>query len=52
MTEAQVLEHCSGKIARFKLPKAAVFVEQIPRNPSGKVLKRILREQYPGPAQE
>ncbi|MCB1700239.1 MAG: long-chain-fatty-acid--CoA ligase [Pseudomonadales bacterium] len=52
LTEAQVLEHCSTKLARFKLPKGAVFIEQIPRNPSGKVLKRVLREQYPGPAPE
>ena len=52
LTEAQVLEHCNGKLARFKQPRAAVFIEQIPRNPSGKVLKRILRQQYPGPARE
>lgn len=52
LTEAQVLEYCSGKLARFKLPKTAVFVELIPRNPSGKVLKRVLRETYPGPAAE
>ena len=52
VTEAQVLEYCSGKLAKFKLPKSAVFVDQIPRNPSGKILKRILREQYPGPARE
>jgi acyl-CoA synthetase (AMP-forming)/AMP-acid ligase II len=52
LTEAQVLKHCDEKLARFKLPKAAVFVDEIPRNPSGKVLKRVLREQYPGPAAE
>ena len=52
LTEAQVLAHCNGKLARFKLPKGAVFVDAIPRNPSGKVLKRVLREQYPGPAPE
>jgi acyl-CoA synthetase (AMP-forming)/AMP-acid ligase II len=52
LTEAEVLEHCQAKLARFKLPKQAVFVDEIPRNPSGKVLKRVLREQYPGPAAE
>jgi len=52
LTEAQVLEHCQEKLARFKLPKHAVFVDEIPRNPSGKVLKRVLRDQYPGPAAE
>lgn len=50
LTEADILKFCDGKLARFKLPKAAVFIDTIPRNPSGKVLKRILREQYPGPA--
>lgn len=52
LTEAEVLEHCNGKLARYKLPKAAVFIDQIPRNPSGKVLKRLLRDQFPGPAAE
>jgi len=50
LTAADVLKFCDGKLARFKLPTGAVFVEQIPRNPSGKVLKRLLREDYPGPA--
>lgn len=50
MTAEEVLTHCDGKLARFKLPKGAAFVDVIPRNPNGKVLKRLLREQYPGPA--
>ena len=52
LSEADVLKHCDGKLARFKQPKAAVFVDEIPRNPTGKPLKRILREQFPGPAPE
>jgi len=47
LTEADVLNYCSGKLAAFKRPKGAAFVEEIPRNPSGKILKRILREQFP-----
>ena len=50
LTEADVLKFCDGKLARFKLPKGATFIGTIPRNPSGKVLKRLLREQFPGPA--
>ena len=50
LTEAEVLNFCDGKLAAFKQPKGAVFVDEIPRNPSGKILKRVLREQYPGPA--
>ena len=41
-----------ARLARFKQPKAYVFVEALPRNPSGKILKRVLRESFPGPAPE
>ena len=43
-----ILDHCDGKLATFKVPKSVEFVDEIPRNPAGKVLKRILREQFPG----
>jgi acyl-CoA synthetase (AMP-forming)/AMP-acid ligase II len=46
LDEAAVLAHCSGKLARFKLPKRAVFTDVIPRTPTGKALKRVLREQF------
>ncbi len=52
LTEPDILKHCDGKLARFKQPKGAVFINQIPRNPSGKVLKRVLREQFPDAAAE
>ncbi len=43
-TTADVLiDHCHGQLARFKVPKAITFLEALPRNPSGKVLKRELR---------
>ena len=47
-----VLEHCRGKLARFKEPRGVEFVDEIPRNPSGKILKRVLREQFSAPADE
>ena len=50
LTDADVLKHCDGKLARFKLPKGAAFIDDIPRNANGKVLKRELRERFPGPA--
>ncbi|MCZ6888467.1 MAG: long-chain fatty acid--CoA ligase [Gammaproteobacteria bacterium] len=50
LSEADVMEYCVGRLAGFKQPKGACFVDEIPRNPSGKILKRILREQFPGPA--
>jgi acyl-CoA synthetase (AMP-forming)/AMP-acid ligase II len=39
--------HCTEHIARFKRPKRYVFVEELPKNNYGKVLKRELREQLP-----
>ncbi|MGD8326378.1 MAG: long-chain fatty acid--CoA ligase [Sphingomonadales bacterium] len=40
------------KLASYKRPKAFEFINEIPRNPSGKALKRLLRERFPGPAPE
>jgi acyl-CoA synthetase (AMP-forming)/AMP-acid ligase II len=44
-TEEALIEHCRAQLARFKVPKAVTFLEALPRNPSGKVLKRDLRDQ-------
>jgi len=52
LTAADILKYCDGKLARYKLPKGVEFIDEIPRNPTGKPLKRILRDQFPGPAQE
>jgi fatty-acyl-CoA synthase len=38
-----VLEHCAGHLSGFKIPKRVVFAENLPRNASGKILKRELR---------
>jgi acyl-CoA synthetase (AMP-forming)/AMP-acid ligase II len=38
-----LLEHCRSRLARFKLPREISFLDALPRNPSGKVLKRDLR---------
>jgi acyl-CoA synthetase (AMP-forming)/AMP-acid ligase II len=52
LTAQDLMSHCNEKLARFKLPKGVAFVDAIPRNPSGKILKRVLREQFPGTAEE
>jgi len=44
-TPDEFIEHCRGQLARFKVPKDVMFVDELPRNPSGKVLKRELRTQ-------
>jgi len=43
VTEEDLVEHCRSQLARFKVPKAVTFLGALPRNPSGKVLKRELR---------
>jgi fatty-acyl-CoA synthase len=39
-----VQEHVRSHLARHKVPRDVIFLDEIPRNPSGKVLKRVLRE--------
>lgn len=36
-------EHCRSRLASFKVPKQLIIRDSLPRNPSGKVLKRVLR---------
>ena len=43
-TSEVLVEHCRRQLARFKVPKDVVLIEALPRNPSGKVLKRELRD--------
>jgi acyl-CoA synthetase (AMP-forming)/AMP-acid ligase II len=42
-TADELLQHCRAQLARFKVPKDITFLDALPRNPSGKVLKRELR---------
>lgn len=42
----ELIEHCRCHLAGYKKPRSVVFVEEIPRNPSGKILKRLLRERF------
>jgi fatty-acyl-CoA synthase len=41
-----VVKHCAQSMAHFKVPKCVIFVDNLPRNPSGKLLKRELRQRY------
>jgi fatty-acyl-CoA synthase len=44
LTEAEFLGRFQDQLARFKHPKAAIFVDDLPRNAMGKVLKYEVRE--------
>jgi fatty-acyl-CoA synthase len=48
LEEGDVIRHCLGRLAKFKVPQSVVFVETLPRNATGKVLKRELRVQFVG----
>lgn len=45
-TEAEIIAYARKQIAGFKCPKSVDFVDAIPRNPSGKILKKVLRAPY------
>ena len=45
LDEAGVLAFCRGRLANYKLPRQVEFLAGLPRNPSGKPLKRLLREE-------
>jgi len=47
LSEKEVLDFLKGRLAKYKVPKSVIFVDQLPRNAAGKVLKNILREKYP-----
>jgi len=45
LAEADVLAFCRERLANYKVPRRVEFRGELPRNPSGKVLKRILKEE-------
>ena len=51
-TPEDLIQHCHRRLASFKRPESVVFVTEIPKNPMGKVLKRVLRSQYGSPIQD
>jgi len=46
LTQEALIDWCRDKLARFKTPRQVVFTDQIPRTPTGKILKRVLREKF------
>lgn len=46
LTGDEVIDFCRERLAGYKKPRYVIFVDEIPRNPSGKVLKRELRDRF------
>ncbi|MFN8531840.1 MAG: long-chain fatty acid--CoA ligase [Anaerolineae bacterium] len=46
LTQEQVVEHCVKNLAKYKVPRSVAFIDVIPRNAAGKVLKRDLRTMF------
>ena len=46
LTAEQIIDHLNGRLAKYKIPKSVVFVNQLPRNAAGKVLKTVLRQEH------
>jgi len=51
LTEADVIAFCRERFAGFKVPKYVVLVDELPKNASGKLLKRELRDRFANLAQ-
>ncbi len=45
-TEEEIIEFCRDKLGGYERPRSVHFINALPRNPTGKVLKRELREPY------
>ncbi|MCC6281111.1 MAG: AMP-binding protein, partial [Saprospiraceae bacterium] len=43
LTEAALLEFCSARLARFKIPKSVVFIDALPKNDTGKINRMALK---------
>jgi len=46
LTETELIDFCKANLASYKKPKSVEFVKDLPRNPTGKVLKKELRLKY------
>jgi fatty-acyl-CoA synthase len=48
ITEEEIMAHCRKELAQFKCPKAVIFLDALPKTPTGKILKREMRVSYKG----
>jgi fatty-acyl-CoA synthase len=47
VSEHELIEFCRSRMAHYKCPRSVVFCESLPKTATGKVLKRVLRQEYP-----
>ncbi len=46
LTEDEIIAHCREHVGRYKVPKSVVFIDKLPRNLAGKIVKGELRERF------
>ena len=46
MVAEEIKQYCQQNLAKYKTPESITFVEELPRNASGKVLKHTLRDEH------
>ena len=44
VSEGEIKNYCEEKMAKYKIPSTIIFIDEIPRTPTGKILKRVLRQ--------
>ena len=45
-TKLKIVEHCRSQLSEFKIPSEIFFVNELPKTPSGKLLRRVAKENY------
>ncbi|NWN93295.1 MAG: long-chain fatty acid--CoA ligase, partial [Bacillus sp. (in: Bacteria)] len=45
LTEQALLDYCKERLAKYKVPKEIEFLDELPKNTTGKILRRSLKEQ-------
>lgn len=49
VTAAELIDHCRERLAAYKCPRAVEFLDELPKNASGKILRRELRSERTEP---
>ena len=46
MSKEELIRHCRTQLAEYKVPTLVEFLDGLPKGPTGKILKRVLRERH------